>query len=364
MRGLGISLYSGHGPLSQYMDYIDLASSLGYTRVFTCLISLSEEGADIDAFKAIISHAKAKGMQVIADVSPEVFTTFGITWQDLSFFSEMGLYGIRLDLGFSGIEESFMTFNPQGLKIEINMSNGTKYLDNILSYKSVRDNLIGCHNFYPHTYTGLSRQHFMACSQQFSRERIRTAAFVSAPNAKFGPWPVFEGLCTLEEHRHLPIDVQAKDLYNTELIDDVIIANCFASEEELRTLSQVNRNRLEFSAVLHPAITEVERRIVLEEPHFNRGDVSDYMVRSTQSRVKYKGHGFPLYNPADIKPGDILIESDLYSRYSGELQIALKPMKNSGKTNVVGRIATGELFLLEQLQPWQKFGFKWKGEVL
>ena len=48
---------------------------------------------------------------------------------------------------FSGLEESIMTYNPYGLKIEINMSNGTKYVDNIMSHRPNRENLIGCHNF-------------------------------------------------------------------------------------------------------------------------------------------------------------------------------------------------------------------------
>lgn len=364
MKGIGVSLYMGHGTLKRYLDYIDLAAALGYSRVFTCLISLAEEGNQLETFKTVIKHAKDKGMQVVADVDPQVFETFGITWQDLSFFSDMGLYGIRLDLGFSGMEESFMTFNPQGLKIEINMSGGNKYLDNILSYQCARENLIGCHNFYPHTYTGLSRKHFSDCSRIFAEKRIRTAAFVSAASAVYGPWPVSEGLCTLEEHRNLPIDVQAKDLFNTDLIDDVIIANCFASEEELRALAAVNRDKLVFTVQLHPDLPEVERRILITEPHFNRGDVSDYMIRSTQSRVKYKGHAFKLFNPAPIQTGDILMESDLYSRYAGEVQIALKPMKNSGKTNVVGRIVAEEQFLLQEVKPWQKFGLQWKGQML
>lgn len=81
------------------------------------------------------------------------------------------------------------------------------------------------------------------------------------------------------------------------------------------------------------------------------------MVRSTQSRVKYKDHNFKAFNTADIKKGDVLIESSLYKRYAGELQIALKDMKNSGKTNVVGKITDEEIFLIDYLQPWEKFGF-------
>lgn len=158
-------------------------------------------------------------------------------------------------------------------------------------------------------------------------------------------------------HRELPIEVQAKHLFATGFIDDVIIANAFASEEELKSLSRINKNMLEFKVNFVDEIPELEKRIILDEFHFNRGDVSDYLVRSTQSRVKYKDHNFKAFNTVDIKKGDVLIESSLYKRYAGELQIALKDMKNSGKTNVVGRIKDEEILLIDYLQPWEKFGF-------
>ena len=119
-----------------------------------------------------------------------------------------------------------MSFNPYDLKVELNMSNGTKYVDNILSFRPNVNNIYGCHNFYPHVYTGLSLEHYMKCTEQFKELGINTAAFVNSPTAKFGPWPVSEGLCTLEMHRDMPIDVQAKHLFATG-IDDVIIANGF-----------------------------------------------------------------------------------------------------------------------------------------
>ncbi|UZN01141.1 MupG family TIM beta-alpha barrel fold protein [Lysinibacillus sp. MHQ-1] len=30
----------------------------------------------------------------------------------------------------------------------------------MLSYRPNKENIIGCHNFYPRQFTGLSRQHF------------------------------------------------------------------------------------------------------------------------------------------------------------------------------------------------------------
>jgi len=308
-------------------------------------------------FKKLTAVAGQWNMEVIADIDLTVFKKVGASFEDMAVFKELGLSGIRLDIGFSGLEESIMTFNACGLKIELNISNGTKYIDQILSYKPNTENILGCHNFYPHIYTGLSYKHFLQCSKQFHDLGIKTAAFINSSAAEFGPWPVSEGLCTLEMHRNLPIEVQAKHLFATGLIDDVIIANAFASEEELRTLSNINKNMLEFSVVLADGLPELERKIVLEENHFNRGDVSEYLVRSTQSRVKYKNCDFPPFNFPDIERGDILIESSLYSRYAGELQIALKNMKNSGKTNVVGKIVSDEVFLLDYLEPWAKFRF-------
>lgn len=359
MRKLGISIYPERAPKDAWLDYINLAAKYGFTRIFTCLISAKGDMEKIiNEFGAITSHANKLGMEVIADVSPVVFKEFGISYGDLSFFKKLQLSGIRLDEGFSGMEESIMTLNPHNIKIEINMSMGTKYLDNILSFMPNKENIIGCHNFYPHRYTGLSREHFLKCSSQFREQGIRTAAFVSSSAAEFGSWPVREGLCTLEQHRTLPIEVQAKDLFNTNLIDDVIIANAFASESELACLSQLDRNILTLGVELENNSRNIYNKVVLDELHFNRGDVSEYMIRSTQSRVKYKGCDFPLFNPKPIKRGDILVESSLYDRYAGELQIALKDMENSGKTNVVGRVVAEEIFLLDDIKPWQKFKLK------
>lgn len=359
MRKLGISIYPDRAPLEKHLEYIQLAGQLGFKRVFTCLISVSgNQTAIMNEFKQIVETSNKYEMEVIADVSPEIFESLNIHYSDLRFFSDMGLSGIRLDMGFSGNEESIMTCNPYNLKIEINMSNGTRYLETILSYQPIKENLYGCHNFYPHRYTGLAYEHFLQCSKQFKDLGIRTAAFVSALSAEFGPWPVSDGLCTLEHHRDMNIVTQAKELFNTQLIDDVIVANCFASEAELKALSEMNKEVLTFDVNLLPNLPDTEMKIVLEEFHFNRGDVSTYMIRSTQSRVKYNGHEFKPMNTVAIKKGDILIDSSLYKRYAGELQIALNDMDNTGKTSVVGRVCEDELHLLETVLPWQKFAFK------
>ena len=90
----------------------------------------------------------------------------------------------------------------------------------------------------------------------------------------------------------------------------------------------------------------------------SRGDVNENMIRSTQTRVKYASETFPILNaPAIIKRGDVMVESSLHGHYAGEVQIAKADMENTGLTNVIGHVREEELFLLDDLRPWQKFRF-------
>lgn len=339
-------------------QYVQLAHDNGFDRIFTCLMSLNNE-QEREKLKQINAFAKGLGFDISADIAPNVFEELGLTYRDIGYLKEQyHLAALRLDMGFSGQEEAFMSLDASNLKVELNISNGTKYVDNILSYQPNQANIIGCHNFYPRRYTGLSRAHFLKTSQQFKDSHIRTAAMISSQHGKFGPWEQTEyGLPTLEEHRFLPITVQAKDMWSTGLIDDCIIGNMYASEEELRALGQLNRYKLELQVEFSAETTALEEKIVLEEPHFNRGDVSDYVIRSTQSRVKYKADDFPAHDTVPLTVGDITIDNNLDVRYKGELQVVLQDMPNAGSSNVVARVKEEERFLLKHIQPWASFGF-------
>ena len=358
MKRLGISLYPQHSTLEEMQQYVQLAHENGFDRIFTCLLSLNDDN-EKSKLQQINYFAQQLGFDISADIAPAVFEGLGLTYKDIAYFKEhYHLAALRLDMGFSGQEEAFMSFDESQLKIELNISNGTKYVDNIVSYQANRNQIIGCHNFYPRRFTGLSRQHFMATSKNFKAHHIRTAAMISSQHALYGPWEKTEhGLPTLEEHRDLPITVQAKDLWHTGLIDDCIIGNMYASEEELKALGQLNRHKLELKVVPCAETTVLEETVLFKEPHFNRGDVSDYVIRSTQSRVKYKNGDFPVHDTHVLQPGDVTIDNNLDVRYKGELQIVLKEMPNAGSTNVVAKVVEEERFLLAQIQPWASFGF-------
>lgn len=361
MKRLGISIYPEKSNESKLRSYMQRAADAGFSRIFSCLLSVRDSQDNIRRdFSNLNAYAHDLGFEVILDCNPRVFSQLGVTYQDLSFFKEIGADGIRLDQGFTGLEESLMTFNPEGLMVEVNMSNNVHYIDTIMDYMPDRNRLIGCHNFYPHAHSGLGLKFFQDCTRRFKQYDLRTAAFVTSQASNtFGPWPVTDGLPTLEMHRHMPLYLQIEHYISMGTIDDVIISNCYPTDEELTQIKSLPKNMLSFNIDVVNDIPEIEHDIIFDNLHFNRGDVSENLLRSTQSRVKYKGHHFELFNaPEIIKRGDVVIESSEYGHYAGELQIALIDMKNSGMSNVVGHIPEEQHFLLDEVAPWQKFCFR------
>lgn len=358
MINLGISIYPDRSDTNEDLKYIDLAAKYKVKKVFTNLLGLGYKSKDEikKEFSTRINHAHKYHMEVIVDVAPYIFEELGISYDDLSFFNEIGADGIRMDENFDGNKEAIMSYNKYGLKLEFNASGNINQIENILAFKPKKEKIISSHNFYPQKYTGLGLDYFFENSKKIKEKDIVLAAFISS-NSKdaFGPWDVNEGLCTLEMHRNMPIDLQARHLIATGLIDEVLIANAYASEEEFETLSKIIEDKVNFKIDKEYELSGVEEKILYDDEHFARGDISDYMRRSSMTRVKYKDSEIKAQNTRDLKRGDVVILNDNYTRYKGELHIVLKDMPNEGNKNVLGKIKKEELFLLDYLNSWDKF---------
>ncbi|QQK08378.1 DUF871 domain-containing protein [Miniphocaeibacter halophilus] len=357
-RRLGLSVYPDNSDFNKDKEYLDLAAKYGFSRIFMSMLEVKDgKEAVFNKFKNIIGYAKEIGFEVILDIAPNIFDALEISYDDLSFFSEVGADGIRLDVAFDSNKEAMLSFNPYNLIIELNMSNDVAYLNNILTYQPNKPFIYGCHNFYPQDGSALPLDFFTSCSERFKKEGIRTAAFINSQVGTFGPWDINDGLPTVEIHRKLPVEVQAKHLFATGLIDDVIIGNAYASEEELKALSEVNRYQTVFKVELVDDINDVEKEILFKNQHFRRGDITSQMIRSTEVRKKYKEKdNNPHDNELMFKRGDIVIGNDKFGKYKNELQIVLEDHKDNRK-NKVGKIIDDELILLDYVKPWSKFKF-------
>jgi len=236
---IGISLYPEHASFERNAAYVERAAAHGCTRVFSCLLSAEGDRASLAGeFSALSRVCHDHGMEVVLDVAPAVFSRVGARPDDLSFFAEAGADGIRLDEGFGGPDVAAMTADPHCLVVELNASTADGSLEAALACGADKGRLQACHNFFPQRYTGLGLDFLVRESARAKDAGVRLAAFVSssAPSA-FGPWPGADGLPTLEMHRGLPVSFQARHLYALGLVDDLLVSNCFATDDELAALA-------------------------------------------------------------------------------------------------------------------------------
>ncbi|TLG75394.1 DUF871 domain-containing protein [Culicoidibacter larvae] len=357
---IGISVYPYKEDLAKTIEYVETAGKLGVGRIFTNILSVPNLENEIARFKQVIAKAREYNMEVVIDIAPAVFSELGIKPDSLDFFQELGATAVRLDSGYDGFHEAMLTFEKSNMKVELNISYDNPYLETVLAYKPRHGAIWGCHNFYPQRYTGLALAHFEKCSKQVKQLGIRTAAFISSSNATHGPHPYNDRLCTLEMHRDLDLITQAKHLLALEYIDDIIVADVYASENELMKLVKLNKDVIEFNVIFEPGVSEQEKSVILNELHFCRGDINDFVSRSTFVKLKLKTATIPANNTAaTLYRGDVSIGNDSFGQYKGEVNIVKQTIQNQQQLkNKVATIISEELFLIDYIQPWTKFTFK------
>lgn len=353
MHKLGISVYPEHSTPEKDYQYMKLAAKYGFSRIFTCLLSVDKPKEEIIAeFTDFIGKAHELGFVVAADTNPHVFKHLGATPYDLSVFADMGLDIIRLDGNFGDLEDRLITRNPQGIKIEFNASSDTS-VDHLIRHGADPNNILMCHNFYPERYTGLSRKTFDRFNEKWKGLGLHTAAFVSSNNDNtYGPWPVYNGLCTLEADRGLPIDLQVRHLLATEAIDDILIGNAYASEEELKAMSEVDMTKTNVTIDTVEGLTDTELRVLKEYHHAGRTDASEFFIRSSMPRLSCKNSPIPHRDCGQefFHRGDVVIVNDNLAHYRGEVEVILKDIPNDGERNLAGRIPKEELMILDRME--------------
>lgn len=360
MHRLGISVYPEHSTEEKDFAYMEMAAGYGFTRIFTCLLSVTESRENImKRFTRFVDKAHELGYEVTVDTNPQVFKHLGASPYHVKPFADMHVDVIRLDLPFNDVENLAIIGNPYGIKVEFNGS-----FDNDMGLLVKRgadpDKVMMCHNFYPQRYTGLGWDLFMRLNRNWKAAGLHNAAFVSSNNSDtFGPWPVSAGLPTCEIHRDLPVDLQLRHILAAGNVDDVLVGNAFASEEELASMASVDLGRAAMRIELEEGLSEGEMDILFHYAHGGRGDASDYMLRSYYTRFFYKDKGIPArtYGQPVFRRGDVLVVNDNLAHYRGELQVVLKDMPNDGQRNLLGRIPEQEMMILDLIRPEVLFGF-------
>ena len=92
MHRLGISVYPEKSTQKEVYDYLELAAKYGFSRIFTCLLSVNDPKEKImKDFGEFMDKAHSLGYVVAVDTNPEVFKHLGATYSDLKPFHDMGV---------------------------------------------------------------------------------------------------------------------------------------------------------------------------------------------------------------------------------------------------------------------------------
>lgn len=386
MTTLGISLYPEQETMEEMTEYIECASKYGFTRIFTSMFSVPGE---VEAVKKLFTQlctlAHTHHMEVCVDANSQMFEIYGASPSDLTVFKEIGVDEIRMDMCFGDERDQILVDNKEQIKIQFSAFM-VDVVKPVVEHLNDASRLIMCHNFYPQRYTGVSRHDFQRINEVWSAMGTGIAAFITSndPTAH-GPWPVKDGLPTIEVHRYQPISYQIRDLIAMN-VDTIYFGNAFASEAELKEaketveLMNITYTKQEkaveetMSGVMHnlgkrkivlcveeaEGLSDVEKSILLEfDKHVDFGDSNEFILRSRITRMIYGKQSIPQRDcqKQTFTRGDVLIVNDELAHYRGELQVCRSEMEVDGQRNLVGHLEEKELAIMELIEPGDYFTF-------
>lgn len=380
---LGVSLYPEQESMEEIDNYLSLASKYGFTKIFTSMFSVPGTKQEVfDYFKNFCDLAHKYGMKVSGDCNTNFFKQMGASESDISIFHEMGVDIIRMDLPYFDERDVTLINNPYNIKIEITSA----MVDAVrLALKNGANpqNFATCHNFYPERYTASDLESIRKINKELADLGISSAVFISSNEENtHGPWPVHDGLPTVEDHRWIPAELQLRHWISVGDVDEILFGNAFASEEEFKAIKHVMdeayidipknesfgflseflpsgpTERVPFKVVMEEGVSDIEKEALYSVYH-QCGETPYYMIRSRWTRAFYSKTSIPerKCDKDYYHRGDIVIVNDNLAHYRGEVQIVLKDMKVDGQRNLIGHIPSEDHILLNEITPGKSICF-------
>ena len=377
---LGISVYPDLRPLEEIEAYFELASRYSVSKVFSSMFYVEGTKEEVlEYFRKLIAAAHRNNLKVSLDVNPMCFEKMGATPDDLSVFKSIEVDCLRMDLSYGAENDAKLVRNPYGIKIEFN--NSPDIVNGLIACGIDPKDFSVCHNFYPQRYTGMKWEKFVQKNAELKSvsRHVRIGAFISSTAKNtHGVWNAVYGLPTVEKLRMLPIDLQARMMLATGNIDELLVGNAYATEEELKKLYEVLKESSKIQNDLDPTlkmliehgiisldkpvkrlrvildqnITEKEKEVLFDFfPHLEMGDSSEWIWRTRISRFKYSQPKEVItprkVNGEMFEVGDVVIVNDNYKHYAGEIQIVKIPIVNDGTRNRIGHLDEDEYQMME-----------------
>ncbi|KAF1306098.1 DUF871 domain-containing protein [Candidatus Enterococcus willemsii] len=349
----GFSVFLGDHFQEEKKQYIKMMHQAGFKKVFTSLHIPEEDSQTVFANLQVLGALTQQlQMELMADISIDGLRRFEIDLKNpraLRQLVEMGVTGIRMDYG---VDSQTMAHVSQVMTVGLNASTLTdEIVTDLTRYHADFTNMELWHNYYPRPETGLSRQYVQAINQKWRSLGLKTVAFVPGNHHLRGP--LHQGLPTLEEHREIHPLAAAIDLSTCDC-DDICIGDeglTVAVQEQFRSYLQERKIQL------HVSVIEEEHATLFIGTHTNRIDDARDVIRSQEARFKEIPTITPNKTEERLK-GSVTLDNQKYLRYMGELQITKTDLLADEKVNVVAKVLTEDLPLVDCIFPGDVFELK------
>lgn len=343
-NSLGYSLY-----LSSYAAQCSAlggCSNTG-TAVFLSLHISEEFGDDYCCRVEEICHRLAdRGFRIIADVSVKTLRQFGC--EDLvALAQKLRLWALRIDYGFS--KEEIFAMAKQ-MPLVLNASTTTA--EDAAAIASCGGRVFAMHNFYPRPETGVDEEFLLESTRALQAAGLEVLAFIPGDTMRRGP--LYEGLPTLEEHRHVLPSAAFVDLTQRFGLDGIFLGDPGISGVEAGRIARYCAE----GVISLPVQLEKGYEHLYDQVFTCRADSPKWLVRLAESRTySCQGEIVEPANCAQRKRGSITIDNYLYGRYSGEIMVIRQDLPTDSKVNVIGRVAENAYLLMDNIRRGQKFTF-------
>ena len=292
-----------------------------------------------------ICHLLAvQGFRTIADVSRKTLAQFGC--ESLTELAqELRLWGLRIDFGFTPEE-----IGEMAEKMPIVLNASTTSPEDGARILARGKEVFALHNFYPRPETGLDEELLMQTTRRLREAGLSVQCFIPGDTQKRGP--IFEGLPTLEAHRHALPSAAFVDMVLRFGMEDVFIADPGISEKELGRIAHFCRT----GVICLPAQLEKNWEHLYGRVFTRRMDSPRWLIRFLESRVySCQGDIVEPKNCTERRRGVITADNEGYGRYSGELMLALEDLPADTRVNVIGSVPEEAWLLMDRIGRGGKF---------
>lgn len=311
---------------------------------------IAEEGkGDYPAqMKKMCEEVRSLGYQLIADVSKRTLDYFGNS-DIIAIAKEYGVSVLRPDFGFR-LEE--LVDIAKQIPICLNATNLKK--DEISAILQAGGQVLAMHNYYPRTETGLDEEFFCRRNSILREMGVPIMAFIPADICKRGP--IFDGLPTLEKHRYLPPYVAYLDMVLNFGVENIFVGDGAVSEKEWQKIEYFRQNGVFYIPI--QTLSDRYDDLLFHRPYTIRDDSPRWLKRLMESR-QFSTFGRTVEPELALprKAGSVTIDNINYSRYSGEMQIAIENLPLDERVNVIARIPEKYLKMLPFLKSETKIQF-------